>query len=171
MTDKMTVKDLLSDEIRDLYSMEKQLTKAIPKMVKGSNDPSLETALKNHLTETEEQVSRLERVAEILEIKPSGKKCSGMEGCIKEGGEALQQKGDENILDLGIIGAGTRVEHYEMAGYMSAIDLAQRMGEKEIVDLLGTSLEEEKKAEQTLRSIGAGLLKSASVATAEHVSA
>src|SRR5271155_4867325 len=119
MSELNSVKDLLTDEIKDLYSAEKQLTKAIPKMAKGSNDPDLKQALSTHLKETEGQVARLERIAEILEIKPAGKKCVGMEGCIREGAEALAEEGEENVLDLGIIGAGTRVEHYEMAGYMT----------------------------------------------------
>ena len=161
MADKTTVKDLLEDEIKDLYSAEKQLTKAIPKMAKGSNDPELQTAFRDHLKETEGQVARLEEVAKLLEIKPSGKKCMGMEGVIQEGAEALQEEGDETILDLGIIGAGSRVEHYEMAGYLTAISLAGRMKAAEVVTLLKQSLAEEQAAEQKLRKIGAGLIKNA----------
>ncbi len=161
MADKTTVKDLLEDEIKDLYSAEKQLTKAIPKMAKGSNDPALQTAFKYHLIETQGQVARLEEVAKLLEIKPSGKKCKGMEGVIQEGAEALQEEGDETVLDLGIIGAGSRVEHYEMAGYLTAISLAGRMRAAEVVTLLKQSLAEEQAAEQKLRKIGAGLIKTA----------
>jgi ferritin-like metal-binding protein YciE len=161
MADKNTVKDLLEDEIKDLYSAEKQLTKAIPKMAKGSSDPALQTALREHLKETEGQVTRLEEVATLLDIKPGGKKCVGMEGLIQEGAEALEEEGDETILDLGIIGAGSRVEHYEMAGYLTAIDLATRMKASDVVGLLKESLAEEEAAEQKLRKIGAGLIKSA----------
>ena len=96
MAEKEVLKDLLEDEIKDLYSAEKQLTKAIPKMAKGSNDPALQEAFKGHLKETEAQVQRLERIAGILEIKPSGKKCVGMEGCIKEGAEALSEERRRN---------------------------------------------------------------------------
>src|SRR5277367_2032441 len=127
MADKKTVQDLLDDEIKDLYSAEKQLTKAIPKMAKGSNHPALQTAFRNHLKETEGQVDRLEEVARLLEIKPTGRKCLGMEGVIKEGSEALEEEGDDTVLDLGIIGAGSLVEHYEIAGYTTAISLAQRL--------------------------------------------
>lgn len=161
MADKNTVLDLLTDEIKDLYSAEKQLVKAIPKMAKGSANSALKDAFTAHLKETEEQVARLENVAEILGIKPSGKKCVGMEGCISEGGEALAEEGEENVLDLGIIGAGRRVEHYEMAGYLTAISLAQRLGKGDAVALLKASLAEEEAADQKLRMIGAGLLKSA----------
>jgi ferritin-like metal-binding protein YciE len=159
MSDKMTVKDLLEDEIKDLYSAEKQLTKAIPKMVAGSNDASLKEALKAHLGETEQQVIRLEEVSKLLETKPTGKKCVGMEGVIQEGAEALKEEGDEAVLDLGIIGAGSRVEHYEIAGYMTAISLAEQINEREVVALLKESLAEEQAAEQKLRKIASNILR------------
>jgi len=161
MADKNTVKDLLADEIKDLYSAEKQLTKAIPKMAKGSTDAALKEAFTAHLKETQGQVARLEEIAKLLEIKPTGKKCVGMEGCIQEGSEALEEEGDDSNLDLGLIGAGTRVEHYEMAGYMTAISLAQKLDAKEVVGLLTQSLTEEQNAEKKLRQISAALLKGA----------
>jgi ferritin-like metal-binding protein YciE len=161
MADKTILKDLLEDEIKDLYSAEKQLTKAIPKMARGSNDPALQTAFREHLKETASQVAWLEEVARLLEIKPGGKKCMGMEGVIQEGAEALEEEGDETILDLGIIGAGSRVEHYEMAGYLTAISLAGRMNAGEVVTLLKQSLAEEQSAEKKLRTIGAGLIRRA----------
>jgi len=158
MADKKSIKDLLADEIKDLYSAEKQLTKAIPKMAKGSNSPELQAAFTSHLKETENQVQRLEKVAEILDIKPTGKKCAGMEGVIKEGAEVLEETGDENVLDLGIIGAGSRVEHYEMSGYLTAISLAQQLGEKEAVSLLQQSLSEEQGAEKKLRQLASEII-------------
>jgi ferritin-like metal-binding protein YciE len=161
MANKRTVADLLEDEIKDLYSAEKQLTKAIQKMAKRANDPELRAAFKGHLKETERQVKRLEQAAKLLDIKPTGKKCSGMEGVIKEGAETLAEDGDETVLDLGIIGAGSRVEHYEIAGYTTAIGLAQRMGEGQVVSLLKASLTEEETADQKLRKIASGLLKAA----------
>jgi ferritin-like metal-binding protein YciE len=163
MADKNAVQDLLADEIKDLYSAEKQLTKAIPKMAKGSTDASLKAALTAHLKETHEQVTRLEKVAELLGIKPTGKKCVGMEGCIKEGAEALEEEGNDAVLDLGIIGAGGRVEHYEMAGYMTAISLAQRIGADDVIALLNESLAEEEAADKKLRQIGASISKVAPV--------
>jgi ferritin-like metal-binding protein YciE len=130
-------------------------------MAKGSNDSDLKAAFSDHLKETESQVARLEQVAKLLEMKPTGKKCVGMEGCIKEGAEALEEAGDEAILDLGPIGVGSRVEHYEMAGYMTAISLAQKLRATEVVSLLNLSLAEEQGAEQKLRKIAGSLLKSA----------
>jgi ferritin-like metal-binding protein YciE len=159
MAAKSTLQDLLSGEIKDLYSAEKQLTKAIPKMAKGSTDPALKAAFTSHLEETKNQIARLEQVAALLQIKPTGKKCAGMEGVISEGAEALEEEGDDTVLDLNLIGAGSRVEHYEMAGYLTAISLAQRLGATEAVGLLKQSLAEEEAAESKLRKIASGLLK------------
>ncbi len=151
--------DLLTDEVKDLYSAEKQLLKAIPKMAKGSNDPALQGAFQQHLKETESQVDRLESISSLLEIKPGGKKCAGMEGIINEGSEVLQEDGDPLILDLGIIGAGSRVEHYEIAGYRTAIELARKVGSKEVVNLLDQTLQEELEADKKLRAIAQATLK------------
>jgi ferritin-like metal-binding protein YciE len=161
MADKQSLKDLLEDEIKDLYSAEKQLIRAIPKMAKGSTDPALKQAFQQHLEETKNQVARLEQVAQLLETKPTGKKCMGMEGVIKEGAEALEEEGEDSVLDLGLIGAGSRVEHYEMAGYLTAISLAKQIKSADVVKLLTESLTEEQNAEKTLRKIAVGLLKSA----------
>jgi len=161
MADKKTLKDLLADEIKDLYSAEKQLTKAIPKMAKGSSSPDLQAALREHLEETRKQVRRLEEAFVLLDIKPTGKKCVGMEGVIQEGAEALSEEGVDDLLDLGIIGAGSRVEHYEIAGYLTAISLAKSIKADEVVVLLQQSLAEEQGAEAKLRKIAAALIKTA----------
>jgi len=159
MADKNSLKDLLGDEIKDLYSAEKQLTKAIPKMSRGANDPALKEAFSAHLKETQQQVTRLEEAGQLLGIKVTGKKCKGMEGVIEEGAEALEEEGDDTVLDLGIIGAGSRVEHYEMSGYLTAISLAKRMSAGDVVNLLNQSLAEEQAAEKKLRQIAAQLIK------------
>jgi len=158
MPSKQTIQDLLTEEIKDLYSAEIQLTKALPKLAKGSNDPELRSAFESHLTETENQAARLERAAVILGTTAKGKKCVGMEGCIKEGAEALEEDGAKGIHDLGLVGAATRVEHYEMAGYRTAINLAQRMGKDDIVELLEASFSEEQAADQKLRRIASSLM-------------
>ena len=161
MSELTSIKDLLESEIKDLYSAEKQLTKAIPKMAKGSNNQELASAFEAHLKETEAQVTRLEEVATLLGTIPTGKKCKGMEGVIEEGAEALDEDGNENVLDLGIIGAGSRVEHYEMAGYTTAINLARQLGNTKVVSLLSQTLNEEEAADEKLRKIGQQLLKQA----------
>src|SRR5579862_7219164 len=158
MPSKQTIQDLLTEEIKDLYSAEIQLTKALPKLAKGSNDPELRSAFESHLTETENQAARLERAAVILGTTAKGKKCVGMEGCIKEGAEALEEDGAKGIHDLGLVGAATRVEHYEMAGYRTAINLAQRMGKDDSVELLEASFSEEQAADQKLRRIASSLM-------------
>jgi ferritin-like metal-binding protein YciE len=150
-------------DVREIGAAEKQLTKALPKMAKGSNDPALKEALTAHLKETQGQVARLEQIGELLHMKVTGKKCAGMEGLIKEGGEMLEEEGEEAVLDLGIIGAGSRVEHYEMSAYMTAISLANRCGCEEVAGLLQESLNEEQAAEKELRSIASGLIKGAPV--------
>jgi ferritin-like metal-binding protein YciE len=163
MSELTTIKDLLEDEIKDLYSAENQLTKAIPKMAKGSNNKELASAFEAHLKETEGQITRLEEVAKLLHTTPTGKKCHGMEGVIEEGAEALKEEGEENVLDLGIIGAGSRVEHYEIAGYTTAINLAKQLGNTKVVSLLSQSLNEEQAADEKLRKIGQLILKQAPV--------
>jgi ferritin-like metal-binding protein YciE len=163
MPNKLTVKDLLADELKDLYSAEKQLTKALPKMISGSNDNALKTAFVNHLRETQEQIVRLDSMGDLLGIKLLGKKCVGMEGIVKEGSEALTEEGDKTILDLGIISAGSRVEHYECAGYKTAISLAQRLGANEVAELLKATLKEEEAADANLMTIATELLSKAPV--------
>jgi ferritin-like metal-binding protein YciE len=161
MAKKRTVQDLLADEIKDLYSAEKQLANSIPKMASGAHNSALRTALRSHLKETERQVARLEKIAGLLHIKLTGKKCIGMAGLIKEGAEALKEKGDETILDLGIIRSGIQVEHYEIAGYITSISLAARLEDDTVVTLLKQSLGEEQAAEEKMRVIGARLLEAA----------
>jgi ferritin-like metal-binding protein YciE len=157
--DKKTVKNLLEDELKDLYSAEHQLIKAIPKMAKGSTNVTLQTAFREHLRRRGRQHDS--KSAKLLQMTPGGKKCVGMEGVMLEGAEALEAEGDETILDLGIIGAGSRVEHYEIARYLTAIGLAERMRATEVVKLLKQSLAEEQAAEQKLRKIAAELLNTA----------
>jgi ferritin-like metal-binding protein YciE len=124
MAELTTIKDLLEEEIKDLYSAEKQLTKALPRLARGANNPDLVRAIEEHLAETETQAKRLERAARAIGATPAGKKCAGMEGLIKEGAEVLGEHGEERVQDLAIIGAAVRVEHYEIAAYGTAIALA-----------------------------------------------
>jgi ferritin-like metal-binding protein YciE len=156
-----TIKDLLEEEIKDLYSAEKQLTKALPKLAKGANNQELVKAMEDHLMETEEQATRLERAAKALRVTPAGKKCVGMEGLIKEGAEVLGEHGQETVQDLAIIGAAARVEHYEIAAYMTAIALAEQIEEQEIIKALNESLAEEQAAEKKLRSLAKAIIKAA----------
>lgn len=163
MTKEKTVNDLLVSEIKDLYSAEKQLVRALPNMANGAHHPALKEAFKDHLKETETQVQRLEDIADILDMAPGGKKCVGMEGIVEEGTEARKEEGNPTILDLGIIAAALRVEHYEMAGYTITIGLAEKLGEDEVVDLLNESLAEEMASHDMLRDIARDLTRDAPV--------
>jgi ferritin-like metal-binding protein YciE len=150
---KDSVQELYIDELRDLYNAETQLVKALPKMAKASSNEQLREAFEDHLRQTTEHVSRLEQIFEQLEEKPSGKKCMGMEGLVKEGAETMKEDYDEEVMDTAIIGAAQRVEHYEIAGYGTVRALAELLGEDEHVSLLEQTLEEEKEADQKLNDL------------------
>ena len=126
-----SLRDLFIEELRDLYSAETQLVKALPKMANAAADPHLKQAFTDHLEQTEGHVERLDEIFEALDEKPTGETCQAMEGLIKEGSHMIKAKGERFVVDSGLIGAAQRVEHYEMAGYGTARSLAQRLGEPE----------------------------------------
>ena len=148
-----TIESLLEDQLKDIYSAEKQLTKAIPKMAKAASNPKLQQALQEHLVETEGQIGRLEQIAEKMEIKLTVKKCKAMEGLVEEGKEAIECDGDANLVDAGIVAAAQRVEHYEISAYGSAAALAEKLGLSEVVELLRETEEEEASADEKLTAI------------------
>ena len=145
-----TMHDLLVQQLRDLYSAEKQITRALPKMVKKAGILSLSEAFADHLDQTERHVDRLNEAFRYLDARVRGPKCKGMEGLLEEGGEMLKMDGDAPVLDAGLIAAAQRVEHYEIAGYGSAIALASLMNHTEVVDLLEQTLAEEKAMDSRL---------------------
>jgi ferritin-like metal-binding protein YciE len=145
-----TLEELLVDELKDLYSAEKQIVRALPKIIKAVSTPKLQQGLSTHLAETKEQVVRLEKIGEILGKKMSGKTCVGMKGVLEEGSEVLEDTDKGIVRDAALISACQRVEHYEMAGYGSARDFAKQLGQSEIASLLDETLEEEKNADKTL---------------------
>jgi ferritin-like metal-binding protein YciE len=148
-----TLEKLYINELRDLYSAENQLLKALPKMAKGAASDELKEAFENHLAETETHVERLERIFKGLEENPKGKTCHAMKGLIEEGSEILEEEGEDSVLDAGIIVAAQKVEHYEMAGYGSVRAFAQLLGQEEAAQLLQTTLDEESKANELLNQI------------------
>jgi ferritin-like metal-binding protein YciE len=150
---KDSLRDLYIDELRDLFNAETQLTKALPKMAKAAANEQLREAFQEHLRQTSEHVSRLERIFEQLEEKPSGKKCLGMEGLVKEGSETIKEDFTDEVKDAAIIGAAQRVEHYEIAGYGTVRDFAKILGENQHVSLLEKTLEEEKQTDQKLTEL------------------
>jgi len=145
--------DLFLDELKDLYSAEQQITKALPRVVRAAASEEFKQALRHHLAETMEQVRRLEQIFESLGTSGKGKKCRGMEGVLEEGAERIEEDAAPAVKDAGLISAAQRVEHYEMAGYGSVIAYAETLGDQEAMKLLRQTLEEEKKADEVLTDL------------------
>jgi len=148
-----TLHDAFIDELRDAYDAEKQITKALPKMVKAATSPDLKAAFQAHLDETREQITRLEEVFGTLDEKVRGKHCDGMAGIIEEGKSVMEEDFDDQTMDACLIASAQRVEHYEMAAYGTLVAWAQAMGHSEAAELLEQTLEEEKAADEKLTSI------------------
>ncbi len=148
-----SLEKLLLDELKDLYSAENQITKALPKIIKAASSPDLKSALESHLSETQGQVQRLEQIGQILGRKLKGKTCDGMKGVLTEGASVIEEVEIGSVRDAGIISAAQRVEHYEMAGYGAVIAYASLLGMDEVVALLEATLKEEKGANSKLSQI------------------
>lgn len=153
MSSVNSLHELLIEETRDLYDAEKQLVKALPKMVRAASNADLKQGFTNHLEETKTHVSRLEQVFEILGAPARGKTCKAMQGLVDEGAEAIDLSAPDSIRDACLIGAAQRVEHYEIAAYGTARALAETLGETEVVDLLQSTLDEEKSTDQALTTV------------------
>lgn len=151
-----TLHDLMVHELKDLYSAERQLVRALPRMSKNANSDELRTAFDDHLAETEEQVTRIEQILESFGESVGRKKCEGMEGLIEEGKGLLEEDADPDVLDAGLIVAAQKVEHYEIAAYGAVCEYARIMGHTEALQLLEMTLEEEKKADQRLSQLAEG---------------
>lgn len=147
------LEDLLADELKDLYSAENQIIKALPKMAKTAQSEELRMAFEKHLEQTREHANRIEQVCEELGVSPKGKKCVGMEGLIEEGKEVMQEDLDMDTLDAGLIGAAQKVEHYEMAAYGTAAAHARQLGFNRVASILDKTLEEEKTADEKLSQL------------------
>lgn len=157
--------DLFVSELKDLYSAENQLLKALPKMAKAASTEELAQAFEDHLAETETQVERLEKVFKELGVSPKGKKCKAMEGLIEEGKEMMEQDAEPAVLDAALISSAQRVEHYEIAGYGCVRTFARALGYEEAADLLQETLDEEGAANQKLTQIAESVVN-AEAATA-----
>lgn len=144
---------LLEDGLKDIYWAEKALTKAIPKMIKNASSDELIDALENHLDETRNQISRVEQVFEIMGKKAVGKKCEAMDGLIKEGEGIMEECEDGPMMDAGIIAAGQKIEHYEIASYGTLRQFALTLGINKAAKLLEATLKEEKSADETLSEV------------------
>ena len=152
-----TLRELLVEELKDIYSAEKQIVKALPKLIKGSASPDLKAAFTEHLEITKMQVTRLEEVFGMLGEKPKAKHCKGMEGLLEEGSESLAEEEKGALRDLQLIGAGQRVEHYEVAAYGTAKAMAEKLGLTDAAALLDETLGEEEAADTKLTEVAEGL--------------
>jgi ferritin-like metal-binding protein YciE len=148
-----TMDDLFYALLQDVYYAEKQLVKALPKLAKKSTDRQLQKAFTDHLEQTKGQVERLEKVFEMIDKKPRGKKCDAILGIVAEGEEVIKEADDEDVLDAGILAAAQAAEHYEIARYGTLCAWANQLGKPQIARLLHQTLEEEKKADGLLSSI------------------
>ncbi|HCA43632.1 MAG TPA: ferritin-like domain-containing protein [Bacteroidetes bacterium] len=153
MSKLKNLEDFLIDELKDLYSAEKQLTKAIPKMIKATTSPELKKAFEDHLKETNEHVSRLEKISEMIGRGLGGKKCSAMEGLIEEGEDVIKEEMTDEVRDVALIAAAQRVEHYEIAAYGCARTYARLCGYEDIMEYLQETLDEEGNANEKLNEI------------------
>ncbi len=147
------LKDLYVLELKDLYSAEKQLIKALPKMAKAATSPDLVAGFKKHLAETEEHAVRIERILKSHDETTRGPKCKGMEGVVAEGTEMIEEDAEDEVRDAGLISAAQRAEHYEMAGYGTARTYATLLGDDAGAKLLQTTLGEEKATDEKLTAL------------------
>jgi ferritin-like metal-binding protein YciE len=153
-----TLRDLYIHELKDLHSAEKQLTKALPRMARAATNEDLAAGFEEHLAQTEEHVNRLEKILESHNESTRGPKCKGMEGLIEEGKEMIEEDGDDDVRDAGLISAAQRVEHYEIAGYGCARAYAEILGDKKGADLLHQTLEEEAATDKKLTELAKTLI-------------
>ncbi|HLW66396.1 MAG TPA: ferritin-like domain-containing protein [Gemmataceae bacterium] len=153
-----SLKDLLAEQLKDLYSAENQLVKALPKMAKAAENEQLRHGFEQHLEQTRHQVERIEKICERLDITPKGKKCTAMVGLITEGKELMSEDADADVLDAGLIAAAQKVEHYEIASYGSARTWAEQLGLREAVSLLEETLNEEKETDQKLSHLATEMI-------------
>ena len=147
------LKELYIDELKDLYSAENQLVKALPKMAKAASSDQLRQGFEKHLEQTRGHVQRLETIFQALGESPKGKTCKGMQGLIEEGSAATEEDYEGSAMDAALIGAAQRVEHYEIAGYGTVRSMAETLGESNHVSLLEETLEEEKETDEKLTEL------------------
>jgi len=152
------LQDLLIDHLKDLYSAENQLVKALPKMAKAATNEELKAGFQEHLEQTKQHVARLEEICRSLEVTPKGKKCMGMEGLIAEGQELIAEDAEDAVLDAGLISAAQKVEHYEIAAYGTARTWAQQLELEDAVRLLEETLAEEKETDERLTELATSLV-------------
>jgi ferritin-like metal-binding protein YciE len=163
-----TLRDLYVDELKDLYSAENQILKALPRMIRAATHPQLKKAFGKHERQTQQQVRRLERICRELDVSPRGKKCVGMEGLLEEGKELIKEKPEKEVLDAGLITAAQHVEHYEMAGYGTCRTWARLLGYDAQAQLLQATLDEEHQTDVDLTVLAESSINIEATAPAEE---
>lgn len=148
-----TLAELYVHELKDIYSAEKQITKALPKLAKAANCEELKAGFEEHLQQTEGQIERLEKIFKRLGESPNGPKCKGMEGLLAEGSEFIEEEAAPSVLDAGMIVAAQKVEHYEIAAYGSLCTFAEHLGYEEDLELLKETLNEEEDTDEKLTQL------------------
>jgi ferritin-like metal-binding protein YciE len=161
-----SLQDLFIDQLRDLYHAENQLVKALPKMAKAATCEELRRGFEEHLEQTRHQVERLEQIFEKLGARAKGKKCYAMQGLIEEGEDLIDEEPEPDVLDAGLIAAGQKVEHYEIAGYGTVITWAEHLGHHEAAELLKQTLAEEKATDEKLTHLAESRINLAAMAGA-----
>jgi len=152
------LQDLFVDHLKDLYSAENQLVKALPKMAKAATNEQLQAGFQEHLEQTKQHVARIEEICKTLDVAPKGKKCAGMQGLIEEGEELIAEDAEDAVLDAGLIAAAQKVEHYEIAAYGTLRTWAQQLELDDAVELLEQTLAEEKQTDEKLTELATSLV-------------
>jgi ferritin-like metal-binding protein YciE len=153
-----SLQDLFARELQHLYSAEKQILSALPRLVKAVSSPDLQDCLQDHLEKARQQITRLERIFKRLGLAAEGKQCKGIQGLLEESEELMSESGENSVIDAGLIAVVQKVKHYEIAAYGSIRAFADRLGQQEIAELLEEALEEEKEVDQDLSEIAMGIV-------------
>lgn len=148
-----SLQEVFVEQLKDLYSAERQIARALPKLARAARDPKLKQGFERHLEETREQAQRIEQICEELEERPTGKKCAAAQGLIEEGQEAIEEDATPEVKDVMLIAAARRVEHYEIAAYTTACELAQALGLNSAFRLLSRTLKEETATDEKLAKV------------------
>ena len=152
------LQDLMKEDLKDVLNAEKQIIKALPKMIKTATNPQLQEAFQNHLEETKVQAERVEQVMEMMGMPVKTKTCKAMQGIIEEGKEVMSEDAEDDVMDAALIGAAQKVEHYEIATYGTLCTYAELLGLRDAKRLLGQNLEEEKKTDQLLTQLAESVI-------------
>ena len=153
-----TLKDVFVEQLKDLYSAENQILKALPKLAKTASSPELKRAFEEHLEQTEGQVERLDQVFKLLGVPAKGKKCEGMAGLLEEGKKVMEEDAEPSVMDAALISAAQKVEHYEIASYGCLCTYAEMLGYDQVHDLLGQNLEEEEVTDEKLTELAESVI-------------